>query len=212
IVAGEGIPYEPPHRRFPGDKSPGKEKGPRFEVGKSSSAPAARSTGGFREDYRFVGTLDDEIRRDPKRERMTDFVMTVRQDTNEIYVRLDDAHDDRLLMSGHFNMLRRDRRSYARTARLMESEDRISHEAWVQSMDASDIARAEVIALRTIVLAQQTKIAGMRAADRIRQTQLVHALTLLKTLQTQMAALQRQQGPATGPTHPELSKEAGSSS
>nr|GEZ94505.1 hypothetical protein [Tanacetum cinerariifolium] len=27
IVAGEGIPYEPPHRRFPGDKSPGKEKG-----------------------------------------------------------------------------------------------------------------------------------------------------------------------------------------
>ncbi|GKD66248.1 hypothetical protein Tco_1308356, partial [Tanacetum coccineum] len=70
-------------------------------------------------DYRFVGTLDDEIRRDPERyvgygitntwedmvediqgtpavidvaelsQRMIDFVTTVRQDTDEIYGRLD---------------------------------------------------------------------------------------------------------------------------
>ncbi|GJV43929.1 hypothetical protein Tco_1428465 [Tanacetum coccineum] len=33
-------------------------------------------------------------------QRMTDFVTTVRQDTYEIYGRLDDAQDDRLLMSG----------------------------------------------------------------------------------------------------------------
>ncbi|GJV49834.1 hypothetical protein Tco_1440046 [Tanacetum coccineum] len=81
----------------------------------------SRPTGGFRVDYGFIGTLDDEIRRDPKRyvgyritntgdemvkdmqgtpaatdmarlsQRMTDFVMTVRQDTDEIYVRLEDA-------------------------------------------------------------------------------------------------------------------------
>ncbi|GKE02203.1 hypothetical protein Tco_1390186, partial [Tanacetum coccineum] len=36
--------------------------GLRFEVGKSSSAPSARLTRGFREDYGFFGTLDDEIR------------------------------------------------------------------------------------------------------------------------------------------------------
>ncbi|GKE89221.1 hypothetical protein Tco_1566696 [Tanacetum coccineum] len=36
--------------------------GPRYEVGESSSAPTARPTGGFRADYRFVGTLDNEIR------------------------------------------------------------------------------------------------------------------------------------------------------
>ncbi|GKE74086.1 hypothetical protein Tco_1536127, partial [Tanacetum coccineum] len=42
--------------------------GLRFEVGKSSSAPTARPTRGFREDYGFFGTLDDEIRRDPERE------------------------------------------------------------------------------------------------------------------------------------------------
>nr|GEU47056.1 hypothetical protein [Tanacetum cinerariifolium] len=44
--------------------------GPRFKVGESLSAPIARPTGGFIVDYRFVGTLDDEIRRDPKRKKM----------------------------------------------------------------------------------------------------------------------------------------------
>nr|GEY59067.1 hypothetical protein [Tanacetum cinerariifolium] len=42
--------------------------GLRFEVSKSSSAPTARPTGGFRVDYGFIGTLDDEIRRDPDKE------------------------------------------------------------------------------------------------------------------------------------------------
>ncbi|GKD63502.1 hypothetical protein Tco_1305610, partial [Tanacetum coccineum] len=95
--------------------------GLRFKISESSSAPTVRPTGGFRADYGFVSTLDDEIRRDPKREvgygiidtwdemvedmkgtpaatdvaglsqRMTYFVMTFRQDTNEIYRRLDDA-------------------------------------------------------------------------------------------------------------------------
>ncbi|GJV09806.1 hypothetical protein Tco_1351347 [Tanacetum coccineum] len=216
--------------------------GLRYEVGKSLSAPTARPTRGFRADYGFVDTLDDEIRRDPKRyvgcritdtwdemfkdmhgtpavtdvaelsQRMADFITTVRQDTNEIYGRLDDAQDDRLLMSGQLNMLRRDRRAHARTARLMETEARLSHEAWVQSMDASDTARSEVRALRTTVLAQQTEIAGLRAADRTRQAQLVETLTLMRTLQTQVTALQSQQGPASGPAQPEIPEEAGSSS
>nr|GEX40561.1 reverse transcriptase [Tanacetum cinerariifolium] len=185
-------------------------------VGESSSASTARPTRGLRADFGFFGTLDDEIRRDLKREvgyeitntwhemlvsmpgesttneielgmRMTYFVMTVKQDTDENYRRLDDAHDGRLLMSGQRNMLRKDRRAYACIARLMESEARLSHEAWVQSMDASDTDRAEVISLRTTVLTQQSKILGLRAADRTRQTQLAEALTLLRILQTQMA-------------------------
>ncbi|GJV70954.1 hypothetical protein Tco_1490949 [Tanacetum coccineum] len=80
-------------------------------------------------------------------QRMIDFVTTIRQDTDEIYRRLYDAHDDRSLMSGQLNLLRRDRRAHARTTRLVESEARISHVAWVQSMDANDTARSEVIAL-----------------------------------------------------------------
>nr|GEV94521.1 hypothetical protein [Tanacetum cinerariifolium] len=150
--------------------------GLRFKVGKSSSAPTARPTGGFRADYGFVSTLNDEIRRDPEREvgyriantwdemvedmqgtlaatdmaglsqRMTDFVMTIRQDTDEIYERLDDAQDEKLLMSGQLNMLRRDRYAHACTTRLMKSEARLSREAWVQSMDASDTSCAEKMA------------------------------------------------------------------
>nr|GEY43785.1 putative reverse transcriptase domain-containing protein [Tanacetum cinerariifolium] len=99
---------------------------PRFEVEECSSTPTTRPTGGFRADYGFVGNLDAEIRRDPNKEisyRITD-------DTNEIYVRLDDAQDDRLLMIDQLNSLRRDRRSHARTARLMESEAKASCKDW----------------------------------------------------------------------------------
>ncbi|GJS97814.1 hypothetical protein Tco_0804782 [Tanacetum coccineum] len=42
--------------------------GSRYEVGESSSTPIARPTGGFRADYGFVATLDDEIRRDSERD------------------------------------------------------------------------------------------------------------------------------------------------
>ncbi|GKF35581.1 hypothetical protein Tco_0112339, partial [Tanacetum coccineum] len=203
------------------------------EVEESSSTPTARPTRGFRVDYGFVGTLDVEIRRDPERDigygiidiwedpdeiaeeisatdveelgqRMTNFVMTVKQDTDEIYGRLDDAHDDRSLMSGQLNLLCRDTRAHAHTVRLIEAEARTSREAWVQSMDASDTARSEVRSLRTTVLAQQTEIRDLRAADRRRQTQLTEALTLLRTLQTQMAALQSQQTPARDLAHPDV--------
>ncbi|GKF02076.1 hypothetical protein Tco_0028999 [Tanacetum coccineum] len=109
----------------------------------------------FRADYGFIATLDDEIRRNPNRDvgyRITD-TWDEMLDTDEIYGRLDDAQDDRSLMSGRLNMLFRDRRAHACTALLMEREARLSHEAWGQSMDASDTARSEVRALRTTVLA-----------------------------------------------------------
>nr|GFA86674.1 hypothetical protein [Tanacetum cinerariifolium] len=96
--------------------------GPRFKVGKISYAPTIRPTGGFRANFKFVGTLDDEIGK------------TLRE---------------------------RDRFAYARTTRLMKIEARLSREAWVQSMDASDTACAEFMSLRTIVLAQQMEIAGL---------------------------------------------------
>ncbi|GJZ16830.1 hypothetical protein Tco_0552953 [Tanacetum coccineum] len=161
--------------------------GPRYEVGESSSAPTARPTGGFRADYGFDEMVED-MQGTPAAtdvaglsQRMTDFVTTVRQDTYEIYVRLDDAQDERLLMSGRHSVLHRDRRAHARTTRLMETESRLSREAWVQSMDASDIARSEVRALRTTVLVHHIEITALRAADRARQAQLVEALTLMST-------------------------------
>ncbi|GJR14851.1 hypothetical protein Tco_0797503 [Tanacetum coccineum] len=195
--------------------------GLRYEVGESSSAPTTRPTRDFRVDYGFVDTLDDEIRLDLERDgcyvitdtwdemlvgmpgapatdetelgrRLTYFVTTVRQDTNEIYGRLDDAQDDRSLMSDRLNMLIRDRRAHAHTALLMEREAKLSREAWGRSMDASDTVRSKVRALRTTLLAQQTEIAALRAADRDRQVHLMETLRLMSTLQTKVTELQGQ--------------------
>ncbi|GKE55120.1 hypothetical protein Tco_1490276, partial [Tanacetum coccineum] len=138
-------------------------QGPRYEVRESSSAP--RPTGGFRADYGFVATLDAEIRRDPERDvelgrRMTEFATVVRQDTDEIYRRLDETQDARVVLSGRLNLLQRDRRSHVYSDLLMEREARLSCEAWGRSMAASDAARSEVIALRTTVLDTGDSTAG----------------------------------------------------
>nr|GFC77069.1 hypothetical protein [Tanacetum cinerariifolium] len=46
--------------------------GPKYEVGESSSAAAARPAGGFRADYGFVATVDREIMHDPERSWLWD--------------------------------------------------------------------------------------------------------------------------------------------
>ncbi|GJY96114.1 putative reverse transcriptase domain-containing protein [Tanacetum coccineum] len=79
-----------------------------------------------------------------------------REDTYEIYVRLGEAQDERSLMGG-----------------------------LGRSMDASDLACSEVMALRTQVVAHQSEITALRAADRAQQAQLVETLRLMSTLQTQ---------------------------
>ncbi|GKE39087.1 hypothetical protein Tco_1462492 [Tanacetum coccineum] len=179
--------------------------GPRYEVRESSSADAARPTGGFRVDYGFVATMDREIMRDLKRDvvyritdtwdemlvdmpgapatddteldqQMTEFATRVRQDTNEIYVGLDDEQTERQLMAGRLNMLYRDRRAHARTTLLMEREGEMSREAWGRSMDASDLAHSEVMSLRTTVLGQQTVITELQATDCMRQTAITELL------------------------------------
>ncbi|GKE88862.1 hypothetical protein Tco_1566337 [Tanacetum coccineum] len=104
----------PPRKRL------GIALGPRYEVGESSSAATARPAGGLRADYGFVATMDREIRHDLERDvgygitnswdeiveamqgtpvvtdvaefsqRMAEFETRVRQDTDEVYTRLDD--------------------------------------------------------------------------------------------------------------------------
>ncbi|GJW54796.1 putative reverse transcriptase domain-containing protein, partial [Tanacetum coccineum] len=199
---------------------------PRYKIRESSSA-AARLAGGLRADYGFVATMDREIMHNLGRDvrygitnswdeiveamqgtpvvtdmaefsqRMTEFETRVRRDTYEVYTRLDNEHIGRQLLAGRLNMLFRDRR-----------------------------AHAQVMSLHTTVLAQQLEIRELQSADHRRQTvitemleayhkrqvQLTKALKLVKRLHTQMAELQRQQGPANGPTQSELLEEAGSSS
>ncbi|GKE65482.1 hypothetical protein Tco_1519643, partial [Tanacetum coccineum] len=143
-----------PEVTLPPRKRLGIALGPAYEVGESSSA-AARPTGGLRADYGFVATMDREIRRDPERDvvygitdswdeivetlqgapvstntelgrHMTAFETRVRQDTDEIYTRLDDKQSQRQLLAGRLNMLFRDRRAHAYTHHLMETKARLS--------------------------------------------------------------------------------------
>nr|GFC70818.1 hypothetical protein [Tanacetum cinerariifolium] len=118
-----------PEVTLPPRKRLGIALGPRYEVGESSSATAARPAGGLRADSGFISTMDREIMRDPEREvgygitdswdeivetlqgapvstdtefggYMREFKTRVRQDTNEIYMRLDDEQSERQLLAG----------------------------------------------------------------------------------------------------------------
>nr|GFD13585.1 hypothetical protein [Tanacetum cinerariifolium] len=118
--------------------------GPGYEVGESSSVAAARPIGGLRADYGFVAlwierscdeivetlqgapvSTDTELGRYIRK-----FKTRVRQDTDEIYMRLDDEQTERQLLNGRLNMLFRDRCAHTYTRHLMETEARLSREAW----------------------------------------------------------------------------------
>ncbi|GKB45948.1 retrovirus-related pol polyprotein from transposon TNT 1-94 [Tanacetum coccineum] len=159
---------------------------PAYKVEESSYAAAARPAGGIRADYGFVAIMDWEIRRDLERDvgyRIIDswdeIVETlqgapvstdtelgqhiialetrVRQHTNEIYTRLDDEQSRRQLLAGRLNMLFRDRR-----------------------------AHAQVMSLRTTVLAQQSQIRELQSADRRRQTVITEILAVDHRRQKQL--------------------------
>nr|GFA50522.1 hypothetical protein [Tanacetum cinerariifolium] len=114
--------------------------GPRYEVGESLSAAAARPAGApVSTDTELGGYVRE-------------FETRVRQDTDEIYMRLDDEQTERQLLASRLNMLFRDRHAHAYIRQLMETEARMSKEAWVRATDASDLVHGEVMSLRTTVL------------------------------------------------------------
>ncbi|GJW26907.1 hypothetical protein Tco_0040718 [Tanacetum coccineum] len=139
----------------------------RYEVGYSLSTPTARPPRGFRADYGFVAIMNRDIMRDLERDVVYGITDTWDEmlDTDEIYTRLDDEQTERQLMAGRLNMLYRHRRAHARTTLLMEREAKMSREAWGRSLNASDLARIEVMSLRTTVLGQQAVIIELQAAD-----------------------------------------------
>nr|GFB28097.1 hypothetical protein [Tanacetum cinerariifolium] len=130
--------------------------GPRYEVGKSSSAAAARPAGGFRADYGFVATVDREIMYDPKREvgygitdswdeivetlqgapvstdtelggYVREFATRVRQDTYKIYIRLDDEQTERQLLAGQMSEIRKLQAADRRRQTVISELLRIDH-------------------------------------------------------------------------------------
>ncbi|GJX61825.1 hypothetical protein Tco_0294725 [Tanacetum coccineum] len=121
-----------------------------------------------------------------------------------IYSHLDDARYDRALLRARVNRLDSDRPFHRRTALLIEEEARLSRAAWARSMDACDQVHSEGISLRTTVVAQQSEITELQAADHRRQAvitdllkadyrrqrQLVETLKIVKSLKAQMIEMQ----------------------
>ncbi|GJR86689.1 putative reverse transcriptase domain-containing protein [Tanacetum coccineum] len=81
----------------------------------------------------------------------------------------------------------------------METEARLSREAWRRSMDASDLVRGEVMLLRTTVLARMSKIRELHDADRKRQAVISKMLRVDQRRSTDMRE-KWQPKRATGPT------------
>ncbi|GKB66975.1 reverse transcriptase domain-containing protein [Tanacetum coccineum] len=175
---------------------------PRYEI-RESSYVAARPARGLRADYGFVATMDREIRRDLERDvgyriidswdeiveamkgtpvvtdvakfsqRMTEFETRVRRDTYEVYTRLDDEQTGQQLLAGRLNMLFKDRRTYA-----------------------------QVMSLRTTLLAQQSEIRELQSADRRRQTVITEMLAADRTKKRPEVKTQKQHRPQQPPPLP----------
>nr|GFA25961.1 hypothetical protein [Tanacetum cinerariifolium] len=118
-----------------------------------------------------------------------EFETRVRQDTDDIYMRLDDEQTERQLLASRFNMLFRDRRAHAYTRQLMDTEARMSREAWVRATYVSDLIHGEVMSLHTTVLGQMSEIRELQAADRRRQTVILELLRIDHKRSTEISEL-----------------------
>ncbi|GKA95292.1 hypothetical protein Tco_0817330, partial [Tanacetum coccineum] len=163
-------PSDRPEVTLPPQKRLGIALSLRYEVGESSSAPAARPPGVFRADYGFVATMDREIMQDLERD--VGYGITDTWDDMPVDMPGAPATDD--------------------TYDLARAE--------VMSLGTQVVAQqAMIIELQAADRRRQAVITELLAADRRRQAKFIEALKLLKRLQTQMTEFERQQGPAKGP-------------
>nr|GFA07478.1 hypothetical protein [Tanacetum cinerariifolium] len=150
----------------------------RDEAASTSSPPLQLPSASCREDR-------PEVTLPPRKSTDTElggyereFETRVRQDTDEIYMRLDDEQTERQLLAGQLNMM--------------------SREAWVRATDASDLVHGEVMSLRTTVLGQMSEIRELQAADRKRQTVILEFLRIDHRRSTEISELRTAlQGPMT---------------
>ncbi|GKF09721.1 hypothetical protein Tco_0043945, partial [Tanacetum coccineum] len=153
-----------PEVTLPPRKRLGIALGPRYEVGESSSAAAARPVRGLKADYGFVATIDREIRRDPEREVGYGITDSWHEIVETLHLRLgwrlrldcpERLRGDRW-MSEIRELHAADRRRQAVTSEMLKADHRRS---------------AEMRELRT--------------TDRTRQQQFIQTLKVMQSLQGQ---------------------------
>ncbi|GJU78197.1 hypothetical protein Tco_1275267 [Tanacetum coccineum] len=207
-----------PEITLPPRKRLGIDLGPRCEVGESSAAAAARPIGGRRADYGFVDTVDAKISRrraeevgygirdawvDPRdaaeevalttlegvNTRVTELAAVQEQDTQDIYGVIEDTQGRQTQIYQRVETLVDDSQYHYETARLLDQETLVSREAWGCSMEVSYMARSKIMALRSIVMSQQTVISQLQAADHRSQIVTSEMLQADHMRQTEIAAL-----------------------
>nr|GEX33845.1 reverse transcriptase domain-containing protein [Tanacetum cinerariifolium] len=141
---------------------------PRFEIGESSAAGAARQPGPTEYDlrryrveqagYEITDTWDKIVDTlmemapntlEGVNERVTELDTTIRQRMDEFEIRFEEAQDDRALLRSRVNTLFRDRPDHHLTAMLIDKEAMYAREAWAFSMDRSSAIASHVRTLET---------------------------------------------------------------
>ncbi|GJV44387.1 hypothetical protein Tco_1428923 [Tanacetum coccineum] len=134
----------------------------RYEVGESSTA-APRPTGGHRADYRFISTIDAEIRRQRAEEVDYGIRDVWEQDTQVVYTVIEDAQDRQTQLSQRVDVLVEDRQFHYETARLLDQEALVSRESWAYSVGLSSAVHYELQAYRTHTQMQDYRIASQES-------------------------------------------------
>ncbi|GKB85261.1 hypothetical protein Tco_0957533, partial [Tanacetum coccineum] len=104
------------------------------------STAAPRPTGGHRADYRFISTIDAEIRRQRAEEVDYGIRDVWEQDTQVVYTVIEDAQDRQTQLSQRVDVLVEDRQFHYETARLLDQEALVSRESWAYSVGLSSAA------------------------------------------------------------------------
>ncbi|GJZ26473.1 hypothetical protein Tco_0570726 [Tanacetum coccineum] len=129
-----------PEITLPPRKRLGIDLGPRYEIGESLSAATTRPIGGRRTDYRFVGTMDTEIRRRTAEEvsyRIRDVWIDLREAIEEVApMTLEGDRQTQIYQS--VETLVDDSQYHYETARLLDQEALVSREAWGRLHEAAD--------------------------------------------------------------------------
>ncbi|GJY35854.1 hypothetical protein Tco_0421232, partial [Tanacetum coccineum] len=175
-----------PEVTLPPQKRLGIALGPRYKIRESSSTAAARPVRGLRAYYGFVATMDREIRRDPKRE----VGYGITNSWDEIVETLQGAPvSTNTELGRHMTAFEtRFRQDIDEVYTRLDDEQRETAIGW-RSMDASDLARGEVMSLCTTILGQMSEIRELHAANRRRQAVILEMLKVDQRRYTEMREL-----------------------
>ncbi|GJX84405.1 hypothetical protein Tco_0335179 [Tanacetum coccineum] len=108
----------------------------------TAGRPVSREVG-----YRITDTWDEIVEAmqeitpttlEGVNQRVTELATTVRQDTNEFYLRFEDAQDDRSFLRARVNTLFRDSPYHCRTSMLLDREATYAPLGRIQILEARD--------------------------------------------------------------------------